>query len=114
MVGGISSVAGASGSLAVGEVHTAIGHDRAGIAPADGRAPANGRPIRRELLDDAGFAPDSVTRRAEPLRPVVGEQRVAEQKRSAERAPSKAPDHVHGSRLHDQPAFGDLKAGKSG
>ncbi|MDB6123220.1 MAG: hypothetical protein JWQ71_2213 [Pedosphaera sp.] len=60
--------------LTVNDVNAAFGNGGPGIARADGCAPADGCAVGGEFLDDAGFAPDAVALRAEPLRPITGEE----------------------------------------
>jgi len=105
----VRRIAGARRKLAVGDINPALGHDRPRVAAADARAPADGRAVGGEFLDDAGFAPDRVAVGAEPLRPVLGEQRVAGKTPGAGRAQMKAPNRVHESRLHHPRAPGDAK-----
>ena len=54
------------------EVNPAIGDRRPRVALTDGSSPADLRPARGKLLEKAGFAPDTVALRTEPLRPIVG------------------------------------------
>ncbi|MGD0260598.1 MAG: hypothetical protein ABSD29_12330 [Verrucomicrobiota bacterium] len=56
-------------------------------------------------------APDGITLGAEPLRSVIGEHCVADEKQSAEHAQMKTPDRVHGSRLLERAVFGEGRNG---
>src|SRR6266478_2261560 len=69
VIGGFFSV---GGELTIHEVDATLSHGRAAVARTDLLSPAHLRPALGELVDDAGFAPDAVSLRTEPLRPIVG------------------------------------------
>src|SRR5262249_45061371 len=57
--------------LSVGDVDTAAGDRRTGIAGVDAHPPEDLRPCRRQPIDDAGLAPDAVAPRAAQFPPVL-------------------------------------------
>ena len=87
----IGRVADPCGKPAVGDIDAAVGYNRSRVARADGRAPADRRAVGGKSLDDAGLAPNRVAVGAEPLRPVIGVNRVADQQQCADSARTKAP-----------------------
>src|SRR5262245_46474328 len=56
----------------IGQVDPAVRHRWSGVAAADFRAPAHGRPAFGKFVEEARFAPDAIALRPEPLRPIVG------------------------------------------
>src|SRR5205809_7932979 len=72
---------------AVGDVHTALGDCRPGIAAAKRSPPPDGRAAGRKFLDDSRFTPDAITLWTEPLRPVVGIHRGLKKREGGEDQP---------------------------
>src|ERR1043166_7326697 len=66
-------------ALPIHHVYSPVRHRRPAIAATDGHSPTEFQPVRRQFLDDARFAPDPIALRPQPLRPVVGKKRAAEQ-----------------------------------
>jgi hypothetical protein len=60
--------------MVVGHIDAALGFGRAGIARANFSPPKDSRSRGREGSENAGLAPNTVSLRAEPLRPIVGPQ----------------------------------------
>src|SRR5438552_5489851 len=73
---------------AVGDVHTALGNCRPGIAAANRSPPLDRRAVRRKFLDDSRFAPDAITLRTEPLRPIAGIPRRCKKREGGEDQPA--------------------------
>src|SRR6267142_4019311 len=70
----VAGLAFERGSRLTVEHEYAVAHDGgAAITTVYRGAPPNRRPILRKLFDNALLAPDTITLRAQPLRPGVGE-----------------------------------------
>src|SRR5262245_41760430 len=65
---------------AVHDVQLAAGDGRPGVTRADRLAPDDGRTVLRERSDEVLFGPDRVPLWAEPLRPLLGDDRRREQR----------------------------------
>src|SRR5256885_517025 len=69
---GIGGIVHAFSELPVHDVSATMRNGWPGITRADSRSPEDWRPAGWKSLDDAGFAPDRIPIRPEPLRPIPG------------------------------------------
>jgi len=60
----------------IGDENLPASYGRAGIPLSDRFPPNDGQPFFGQRLDDASFAPNAVTPRTEPLRPIVRMKRA--------------------------------------